>query len=127
MWTQTKEVETQPKKQKTQLVLEQVQVQKSPAVDPQQMPQEVPREEQSVPPVQLSPPKQVLMQIPPVQQVEPPPQADIEIHEIHSDLEEESGPSTFPVNILTSMTSSIPNTHLFENIFYSSFSQISFF
>ena len=41
------------------------------------------------------------MQIPHIQQVEPPPQANIEIHKIYSDLEEESGPSTFPLNILT--------------------------
>ena len=90
------------------------------------MPQEVPREEQSMPPVQVAPPEQVLMQIPPIQQVEPPPLADIEIHKIHSDFEEESGPSTFHVNILASMTSSIPSTQLSKNIFYSSFSQFSF-
>ena len=50
------------------------------------------------------------LQIPPVQQVEPPLQPQIEVHEIHSDLEEEDGPGTCLVNILTSMTSSIPST-----------------
>ena len=66
------------------------------------------------------------LQIPPVQHVEPPPQPEIEVHEIHSDLEEEAGPSTCPINILTSMTSSIPGTHLSENIFDSLFPQYSF-
>ena len=81
------------------------------------MPQEVPREEQPVPPIPLSAKEQVPMQIPPNQQVEPPPQDEIEIHEIHSDLEEESWPSTFPINILTSKTSFDPNTQTPENIF----------
>ena len=66
------------------------------------------------------------MQVPPIQRVEPPPQDDIEIHEIHSDLEEESNPSTCPVNIITSIASSIPNTQISKNMFDSSFSQFSF-
>ena len=55
-------------------------------------------------------PEQQIIQIPPIQQVKPFPQANIEIHEIHSDLEEENNPSIFPVNVLTSMTSSITTT-----------------
>ena len=58
---QTKEVGPQPKKHKTQLVLEQVHVQQDPSADPQEILQQVPREEQSVPLVQLAPPEQVLM------------------------------------------------------------------
>ena len=55
-------------------------------------------------------PEQQILQVPPIQQVEPLPQANVEIHEIHSDLEEENNPSTFPVNFLTSMNSSIATT-----------------
>ena len=49
-------------------------------------------------------------------------QPEIEIHEIHSDPKEEARPATCPVNILTSMTSSIPaSTQLSESIFDSLF------
>ena len=47
------------------------------------------------------------------------PQANFEMHEIHSDLDEENSPSTCPVDVFTSMNSSA--------IFDSSFSQYSFF
>ena len=63
------------------------------------------------------------MEVPPIQQVNPPPLADIEIHDVHSDLEEEDGPSTFPINFLTSLISSIPNLQEFEAMLDSSFSQ----
>ena len=49
------------------------------------------------------------MQVPPIRQVNPFPPSDVEIHDIDSDLEEESGPSTCPVGILTSLVSSIPS------------------
>ena len=52
------------------------------------MPQDVPREENPVPQVQPIPQEQRAMQVPPIQQVEPLPHDNIEIHEIHSDLEE---------------------------------------
>ena len=39
----------------------------------------------------------------------------------HSDLEEEAGPATFFVNIITSMASSIPGTQLSEISFDSLF------
>ena len=41
-----------------------------------------------MPPIQRAPLEEVRMQIPPIQLAKPPPQADIEIHEVHSDLEE---------------------------------------
>ena len=63
------------------------------------------------------------MQSPPIQQVEPLPQDNIEIHEIHSDLEEENTHSIFPVNVYTSMTSSIPITQSSQSIRDSSFPQ----
>ena len=54
------------------------------------------------------------------------PQPNLNIHEIHNELEEENTPSTFPVNIITSMTSSITTTQLSGIIFYSSFPQLYF-
>ena len=90
------------------------------------IPQQVLR---GVQPIQIAPlalQEQVPLQIPPVQQVETPPQPDVEIHEIHSDLEEEAGPISCPVNILTSMTSSIPDTQLSTVLFYALFHRPSF-
>ena len=94
------------------------------------IPQQVLREEQ---PTQITPlalQEQVPLEIPPVQQFEPTPQPKVEIHGIHKKLEEEVKPTTFPMNILTSMTSSIPHTQLLEGIFdsllpLSSFSQLN--
>ena len=94
--THTKMVESESKKQKTQLSSEQVQS------------QEVPREEQLVPLLQISQQEQALMKVPLIQQVNPPLPPDIQIHDVDSDLDEEEGPSTFPVNVLTSLISSIP-------------------
>ena len=71
------------------------------------------REEQMVPLLQIPQREQALMKVPPIQQVNPPPLADIEVHYIHSDLEDEEGPSTFPISVLTSMISSIPTLHHF--------------
>ena len=48
----------------------------------------MPREEQPAQIAPLSLQEQVPLQIPPVQQVELTPQPGIEVHEIHSDLEE---------------------------------------
>ena len=62
-----------------------------------------------MPLLHISQQEQALVQVPPIQQVNPPRPADIEIHDVHSDLEEEEGPSTFPVNVLTSLITSIPN------------------
>ena len=90
------------------------------------MPQDVPREENPVPQVQPTPQEQRAMQVPPIQQVEPMPQANIEIHEIHSDLEEENNPSTYPIDVYTSMKSSISTTQSCGSIIDSSFPQLSF-
>ena len=68
------------------------------------------REEQPTHVAPLSLQEQEPLHIPPFQQVELPPQPKIEVHEIHSDLEEESYPATCLENILTSLTSSIPYT-----------------
>ena len=56
------------------------------------------------------------------------PLANIEVEEIHSDLEEENTPSTFVCsdNGFTTMTSSSTTTQLFGNTFYSLFPQHSF-
>ena len=62
------------------------------------------------------------MQVPPIRQVNPLPPSDVEIHDIDSDLEEDTGPSTCPVNILTSLVSSIPSLQEFEFFLGSSFS-----
>ena len=71
------------------------------------IPQQVLREEQPAQVAAISFQEQLPLQIPPVQQVEPPPEPEIEVHGIDSDLEEESGSATHLVNILSSMTSSI--------------------
>ena len=42
-----------------------------------------------------------------VRQVDSESQHKIEIHDLHSDLEEKTGNPSFPVNIVTSMTSSV--------------------
>ena len=55
------------------------------------------------------------------------PPYDVEIHDIDSDLEEETGPSTRPVRILTSLVSSIPSSEDSEFVLGGSFSQHSFF
>ena len=87
------------------------------------MPQEVHREEHPMQVVHPAPQEQVPMQVPPIQQVEPMPQANTEIHEIHSDLDEENDSSIFPINFYTSMTSSILIAHSFGCIIDSSFPQ----
>ena len=94
--TQTKMAESQPKKQKTQLSFEQVQS------------QEVHREEQMVPLLQIAQREKALVHVPPIQQVNPTPIADIEIHDIQRDMEEDEGTSSCPVSVLTSHISSIP-------------------
>ena len=63
------------------------------------------------------------MQVPPIRHVNPMPPFDVEIHDIDSDLEEETGPSTCPVSILTSLVSSIPSVQESEFVLESSFSQ----
>ena len=57
-------------------------------------------------------PEQQVLQIPPIQQVEPFPQDNVEVHEIHSDLDEENNPSTCPMDFFTSMTSASITTQL---------------
>ena len=86
----------------------------------------MPREEQSAPIAPLGIQEQVPLQIPLGEQVEPLPQPEIEVHEVHSDLEEEARPTTCPLNILTSMTSSIPGIQLSESIFDSLFLSLIF-
>ena len=66
--------------------------------------------------------KQQILQVPPFQQVEPFTQANIELYEIHDDIEEEKNTTTFHVDVFTSMTSSATTTQLSGSIFYSSFS-----
>ena len=61
-----------------------------------------------VPLLQIAQREQELVQVPPIQQVNPTPLADIEIHDIHNDLEEEEGTFACPVSVLTSLISSIP-------------------
>ena len=63
------------------------------------------------------------MQVPPIQQVNPTPLADIEIHDIDNDLEQEEGTSTCPITIFTSLISSIPCLQQFDTMLDSSFSQ----
>ena len=67
------------------------------------IPQVHPQEEIPQPPPQaiqrVEQPEQQILQVPPIQQVEPFPQANMEVHEIHSDLEEENSPSTCPVDV----------------------------
>ena len=79
-----------------------------------------------MPQVQPTPQEQRAMQVPQIQQVEPMPQANIEIHEIHSDLEEENNPSTYPIDVYNSMKSSIATTQSCASIIDSSFPQFSF-
>ena len=110
MKTHTKIDESQSKKQKTQLSYEQVQSQQEP------------REEQMVPLLQIAQREQVLVQVPPIQQVNPLHPSDVEIHDIYSDLEEETGPSICPVCILTSLVSSIPSPEESEFVLGASFS-----
>ena len=74
------------------------------------------RLEQLVPLVQIAPREQVPTYVPPIQQVEPLPQANVDIHEIHNDLEEENYTSSCPVNVYTSMTSFIPTTQLLVQV-----------
>ena len=52
------------------------------------------------------------MQVQPIQNVDLLTPANIEVHEIHSDLEEENAPSTYvcPVTISTNMNSSTTTT-----------------
>ena len=69
------------------------------------IPRQVLREEQPAQVAPLSLQEQLPLQIPPVEQVEYPPKPEIEVHGIDSDLDEESGPATCPVNIFSSMTS----------------------
>ena len=90
------------------------------------MTQEVPKVEHPTPLAQPYPHEQVPMQVPPIQPVEPLPQVNIEIHEIHSDLEEKNSPSTCPINFYTSMTSSIPTTQFSGSIIDSSFPKLYF-
>ena len=76
-----------------------------------------------VPLLQISQREQALVQVPPIQQVNPTPLDDIEIHDIHNDMEEEEGTSSFLVSVLTSMISSIPALQQFDTMLDSSFSQ----
>ena len=55
-------------------------------------------------------PEQQVLEIPPIQQVEPLPQANVEVHEIHSDLDKENSPSSYHVDVFNSMTSSAITT-----------------
>ena len=112
--TQKEMVESHPNKEKAQLSSKQVQS------------QEVQREEQMVPLLQISQREKAKVQVPHIQQVNPTPLDDIEIHDIDSDLEEETGPSTCLVSILTSLVSSIPNPEESEFVLGASFSQHSF-
>ena len=56
-----------------------------------------------------------------IQQVEPQSKHEIEIHQIDSDLEEETGNPTFHVNMYTSMTSSVPDSQISGDIFHALF------
>ena len=69
--------------------------------------QEVQREEQMAPLLQIAQREQAVVQVPPIQQVNPTPSADIEIHDIDNDLEQEEGTYSCPVTILASLMSSI--------------------
>ena len=69
--------ESQPKKQNTQLIYEKVQS------------QDVARQEQLVRLLLIAQQEQTLMKVPPIPHVNPPLLVDIEIHDVHSDLEKE--------------------------------------
>ena len=81
------EAEPQPKKQKTHPVSQQPQVLEASVAQKEHIPQQVLRDEQPLQIVPLTLQEQVPLQIPLIQWVEPKPKAEIEIHEIHSDLE----------------------------------------
>ena len=74
------------------------------------------RVEHSLPLLQPAQQEQVAIHVSPIWQVEPLPQENVEIHEIHSDLEEENYTSSYPVNVYTFMTSFIPTTQLSASI-----------
>ena len=61
-----------------------------------------------------------------IQQVDPESERKIEIHEIDSDLEEETGNATSPFNIFTSRTSYVPFSEFLGDIFHALFSPSSF-
>ena len=65
-------------------------------------------------------------QVPIIQQVKPQPKHEIEIHQIDSDLEEDTRNPTFPVNIYTSRTSSVLDSHFSGDLFHALFPQFSF-
>ena len=67
-------------------------------------------------------PPQVLV----IRKVESQLEHEIEIHQIDSDLEEETEKTTFSVNIYTSRTSFVPNSHFSRDIFHDLFPQSSF-
>ena len=71
-----------PKKQKVHEVIPRARLQEEIHQPP---PQEIQRVEQ---------PENQILQVPPIQQVEPLPLTNLEVHEIYSDLEEENNPST---------------------------------
>ena len=109
-------VQSPVKKQNVQEAIPQVQLQEE---IPKPPPQVIQRVEQS---------EQQILQVEPIQQVDPLPPAILEVQEFHSDLEEENAPSTYvcPVIVSTNMTSSATTTQLSRNDFNSLFPQHSF-
>ena len=65
-------------------------------------------------------------QVPVIRQVEPQSEREIGIHEINSDLEGDTGNPTYPINIYTSKTSSVLDSHFSGDLFHALFLQSSF-